>query len=93
MIKPGQWFDTGNFIVDRFGGHPKLCTRIGGSRVYFTRWCEDPVHMAEQKQGEYCSKSSIGFVADTREEIQAISELGRAQHDEIMAARKQITDA
>ncbi|WNO06001.1 hypothetical protein [Rhodoferax mekongensis] len=83
-IKPGQWFATGTYLINGFGGHPKRCTRVSKSRVYYVRWYEDPERYLEsEKREQYCDISSCQFISDTREEVEAIHALGIKQYDEI----------
>lgn len=91
QIEAGKWLNLHSYIADSFGGHPKICTKVSKTRVYYKRWFEDKERTAEASE-EFCNIDSVCFVCDTLEEIQAISKLGLEQVEAISDARKVVKD-
>ena len=88
-ISVGQYFSFTSRSRYGLGGYPKLCTKVSKGRVYFRRQHLDGQIDPMDKE-EYCSLSSVGFIADTSAEIMAIYQLGKLKDDEIHAAIGQI---
>lgn len=80
-ISPGQWICGDSLIRDGICKSPRKVTRVSGQRVYFL-----------DRHGEeecYCSRHTIQFVCDTKEEGDRMHAISEAQRRALDAVRDQ----
>ncbi len=88
-IKPGQYFETGSVLRDRYAGAPKLCVSTSKSRVYYRRVSDTPERQADfdASPPEYCDAESVRIICDTLAEMKEIDNAAQASFAKLEAAK------
>lgn len=88
LPKPGQYFETGSMIQNRYAGTPKLCVSVSKSRVYYRRVSDNPERQADidASPPEYCDAKSVGIVCDTLAEMKEISSAAEVSYKKLNEA-------
>lgn len=74
-VKAGQYFETGSYYNSHRLGRPRLCVMVRGNFVYYP----DP-NVTDKVQR--CSVTSVGFVTDTLDEMEALIKANEEFWDE-----------